>query len=235
MRVNRTLKNAVLASLCAFSALPAQANTSVFNDQATFLAATSATSATGALPSLTGSMPTAHIGSVSFFDVNGYGFWVGGLEAYNPADWTTLLPGNEIAVNHVENLDAVFDAPVFSAGFAFAEPGAQLAVNPTSPYANNAYYPYADSTFTVTLKNGASLVDVFTFNAPDETGSFVGVWTDVAFDRMQIRETAGAIEDDYFGEFYSGSVAMPVPEPETYAMLLAGLGLVGFTARRRMR
>ena len=27
--------------------------------------------------------------------------------------------------------------------------------------------------------------------------------------------------------------ALPVPEPETYAMLLAGLGLMGFTARRR--
>lgn len=30
-------------------------------------------------------------------------------------------------------------------------------------------------------------------------------------------------------------VAVPVPEPETYAMLLAGLGLVGFAARRRTR
>ncbi|KAB2325696.1 PEP-CTERM sorting domain-containing protein [Betaproteobacteria bacterium SCN1] len=29
--------------------------------------------------------------------------------------------------------------------------------------------------------------------------------------------------------------AAPVPEPETWAMLLAGLGLVGFSARRRMR
>lgn len=27
----------------------------------------------------------------------------------------------------------------------------------------------------------------------------------------------------------------PVPEPETYAMMLAGLGLIGFTARRRKR
>lgn len=35
---------------------------------------------------------------------------------------------------------------------------------------------------------------------------------------------------------YSGSVTVgpaPVPEPETYAMLLAGIGLIGFTARRR--
>ena len=29
------------------------------------------------------------------------------------------------------------------------------------------------------------------------------------------------------------SAALAVPEPETYAMLLAGLGLMGFTARRR--
>ena len=27
----------------------------------------------------------------------------------------------------------------------------------------------------------------------------------------------------------------PVPEPETYAMLLAGLGLIGFVAKRRRR
>jgi len=25
----------------------------------------------------------------------------------------------------------------------------------------------------------------------------------------------------------------PIPEPETYAMMLAGLGLMGFVARRR--
>lgn len=32
--------------------------------------------------------------------------------------------------------------------------------------------------------------------------------------------------------YFGGSV--PVPEPETYAMLLAGLGLVGFVARRKL-
>lgn len=33
---------------------------------------------------------------------------------------------------------------------------------------------------------------------------------------------------------YSGNINIsPVPEPETYAMMLAGLGLLGFSARRR--
>ena len=32
---------------------------------------------------------------------------------------------------------------------------------------------------------------------------------------------------------YTYTFANPVPEPETYAMLLAGLGLVGFMVRRR--
>nr|WP_195793161.1 FxDxF family PEP-CTERM protein [Roseateles sp. DAIF2] len=31
----------------------------------------------------------------------------------------------------------------------------------------------------------------------------------------------------------SAATAVPVPEPETYALLLAGLGVVGFVARRR--
>jgi hypothetical protein len=35
------------------------------------------------------------------------------------------------------------------------------------------------------------------------------------------------------GSLISLPVVSPVPEPETYAMLLVGLGLIGLTARRR--
>jgi hypothetical protein len=38
---------------------------------------------------------------------------------------------------------------------------------------------------------------------------------------------------DDFAFRITPTVAAPVPEPETYAMLLAGLGLLGFVARRR--
>lgn len=40
---------------------------------------------------------------------------------------------------------------------------------------------------------------------------------------------------DRQGRLIDLAIAAPVPEPETYAMLLAGLGLVGFMARRRNR
>ena len=35
------------------------------------------------------------------------------------------------------------------------------------------------------------------------------------------------------GDVWATFAATPVPEPETYAMILAGLGLMGFMARRR--
>ena len=39
----------------------------------------------------------------------------------------------------------------------------------------------------------------------------------------------------FFGPNLSTAAAPPVPEPETYAMLMAGLGLLRFVARRRKK
>jgi hypothetical protein len=224
-----TLKHLACSVVIGLLPFAAEANLATFSNQATFLSATGATSATGALPDLAGVHSSVQIGSVTFADVNGRKFYVGGLSGYSPNDWTTLLAGNEIAINGVENLDVAFNAPVYSAGFDFAEP----AGSTSSPWAIDVGGLYMDSTFTVTLKNNTTTVGAFIFNAPDEVASFVGVWSDVAFNRMEIRETTGDTEDEYFGQFYTGGVAMPVPEPETYALMLAGLGLVGFAARRR--
>lgn len=46
------------------------------------------------------------------------------------------------------------------------------------------------------------------------------------------RSLSGAIGSPGFTTY---AVAAPVPEPETYAMLLAGLGIIGAVARRRTR
>lgn len=53
---------------------------------------------------------------------------------------------------------------------------------------------------------------------------FTGSYTDIAFTTPN--------SESYYG-FTVGAIATVVPEPETYAMLLAGLGLMGFIARRR--
>ena len=57
-----------------------------------------------------------------------------------------------------------------------------------------------------------------------------------------IFDTGDGDQDDFNhgGQFYAwavlpGDVAAAVPEPETYAMLLAGLGLLGMAARRHCR
>lgn len=45
---------------------------------------------------------------------------------------------------------------------------------------------------------------------------------------------AGYKLDPTLSASYAGNISIsPVPEPETYAMLLAGLGMIGFSIRRR--
>lgn len=55
-------------------------------------------------------------------------------------------------------------------------------------------------------------------------------WNGTSFGASYIGSFPNQPED---GIFVTATVLNPVPEPETYAMLLAGLGLLGFTARRR--
>ena len=50
---------------------------------------------------------------------------------------------------------------------------------------------------------------------------------------FQVVDTFASTSTGLFLHSDNAFVAVQVPEPETYAMLLAGLGLVGFVARRR--
>lgn len=217
----------VVAVAVAGACSNAAADFVVFSDKAAFLASTQAVDASGDLPAtgfigqIGGSPPgpTTTVGTVTFQAVR-----------YLFTDWSARLAGNELAISFgaegfaKEDLNIIAAGPVFSLGFDFVEPERDPLVNA----------PFVDSTFTVTVKNGAVALFSFTFNAPNDTAAFVGVWGDQAFDRVEIRETIGDDENEFFGRVYTGPVSISVPEPGSIALLSAGLlALAGGWRRAR--
>ena len=223
----RQFSAAVVATAAALSLSPSAEAVTIYSDKTTFLTDTGATSATGPLPSLVS--PTSGpvtVGSITFTAPTGMWF---GAEFVSEQDWTTRLPGNDLAINDLENLNVGINSPVYSLGFDFVEPEFDPNINA----------PFVDSTFTVTMLLSGAPVDSFTFNAPNDIAAFVGMWSDSPFDRVEIRETVGGIENEFFGQFYTGTTLPPsdVPVPSTVALLgtgLAMLGLVRGPANRRL-
>lgn len=73
-----------------------------------------------------------------------------------------------------------------------------------------------------------------------ETGDVISPLTQLSFGSLTGSDLGGnyfiKIEGTQFGNgSYNGNISLTsaVPEPETYTMLLAGLGLLGFISRRR--
>ena len=175
-------------ALVAWLVLPSAVHAAViqFADKATFLAATGATDATGAIPDLGAGVlvDPRTIGSVEINAVTWF--------SDSAFPWTDLIPGNEISVgvglsySYLDDINATFAAPVFSAGFDFVEYVARLG-----PFGGCGDGLCVDSTFQVTLRNAGSFVDQFVFNAPNDVAAFVGVWSPAAFDMLEIRETVG--------------------------------------------
>jgi hypothetical protein len=72
----------------------------------------------------------------------------------------------------------------------------------------------------------------------DEATAPIGNFSTVAVSAASLKLEAGGGAFALIGaqpqnELAFSFVANPVPEPETYAMLMAGLGVVGWVARRR--
>ena len=218
---------AFFAGFVALSATCADAALITFSNKAAFQGATGATSATGPLPNQGAAAPGFTVGSASFTTLSGTLFiGTAGIPPAVVSDWSATLPGNDIAISDVESFRVDLAAPVYSFGFDFFEPN---VTGVTVPPTDDCFAPCFDSTFTVNLYSGATLLGSFNYNAPDAVASFVGAWTDFAFNRVEIIDTTATIDDEYWGEFYTGT--SPVPEPGTMGLL--GLGLLALHRRRR--
>lgn len=220
--------------LAAFIALVsftvhASATVLTFSDMSSFLTASGATNATGGIPCcpILPGTSFSTLGAVTFSVGPPSSQWYmgAGIGGVTNADWTIRLSGPDIAISGIENLNMDFlGGPIFSVGFEFVEP----ELDP------NLMGTFIDSTFTVTLSNGAAFVDSFTFNAPNDVASFIGVWGDVAFNRIEIRETTGGIENEFFGRVFRGVVPFVIPEPHESALLTLGLvSLAGSVSWKR--
>ena len=147
-------------------------------------------------------------------------------------DISGRIDGNEIARSDLSNFDIeITSGAVYSFGFEFVEPEFDLYVNA----------PFEESTFEVELFDGTDFRDSFTFSAPNDTAYFVGAWGDFAFDNITIREVVGGAENEFFGQFYTGSVSdtgpAPIPEPATVILLgggLFGMAVYGMGRKKRL-
>ncbi len=216
------------AVLCAATSWAGAATVSTFNTLASFQASTGATAATGALPTGGSSFSSSTVGSVTFSAPNA-----------QFVNWSTLLSavqtGGVLVVSQGagdvggvinDGINAQFAAPVFSAGFAFHEPGSSTAVF------DGCNTTCINSQWSLRLMSGATLVAAVPWTFPKDQATFVGVWSDTAFNRLEIRETVGTDDNEFYGQFYTG-LAAAVPEPGSAALM--ALGVAGLLLRAQGR
>lgn len=134
--------------------------------------------------------------------------------------YSSLIPGNDIAISGPESLTIGFSAPVTSFGIQVHEPS---ATGSSLPDTTNTV-AYIDSTFQMTLKSGGAAVGSATFTPANDVLAFMGVLNGALFDSVEIVETVGGAENEYFGQVYTNTGATPVPLPAALPILAAALG-----------
>lgn len=115
---------------------------------------------------------------------------------------------------------AVLGALPTSAGLVWTDGGAGASVT------FSAFGPLGELLFTATRSGFADNSN----NGETAEDRFFGVTNAAGISAIFMSNTGGGMEVDHIQ--YGLNVA-PVPEPETYALFLAGLGVLGLVARRR--
>lgn len=229
---------ALCFTLCALAPAAHASSVTTFADLATFTSATGATSV-GALPS-TGDVDTSEVlGDLTFSTDRGLVFGIG------TGGWSTLISGNELAISGPSSFNVDFGKAVGSFGFYIHEPST------TVQWQDGTNTPsFTESTFSLKLFSGTSQIGATSFAPENDKAVFFGLQADQTFDRIEIVETTGASENEFFGGFMSGvttlprplsrsvssaSATTPVPLPAGLPLLMLGLGALALTRKSRSR
>ena len=167
------------------------------NDRAGFVASTGATSIGILTAGASGT--SLSVGGVTFITDSGTLFF---------GDFSSRVPGNEMIISAAENFHVTLPSGVFSFGFDLYEP---TFAGPSGCNTGTC----VDDNFTIEVLSGATSLGSFAYNAPDDNGAgpvalgFFGVCSNVAFDRVVVRDITGNADNEMFANFLKGSVPTP--------------------------
>lgn len=153
----------------------------------------------------------------------------GGATNYEFGAFGSLLSGNALAISGPENWFIDFDTPTKRFAYSVQQPGSNTGFGADS--CNSTCVP---SFFAVeAFRGGVSLgaIAVGPGFTVDER-FFIGIASDSLFDRLEITETSGGIDNEFFGEFL---LADPVPLPAGAPLFLTVLGGAAVVRARRRR
>jgi len=187
------------------SAANSEATEAVYYNEAAFLLASGATQKV--------SFPSGRALTTSPYSENGIAISQAANFNNTIGNFTPLLSGNEFVVSDRENLTIVLTSPVQAIGMRLQD-GVQSgcidnAFFPDNTYPNCTTTGGIDSSFIITLTNGGAFVTSLVFDPPADTASFFGIIPGSAFDRADIREIGGGVENDFFGAIFTSTTIDP--------------------------
>ena len=168
----------------------------LFTDREQFLSATGASEASAPYSAVNQPPEPFQSGQVTFDAIAPSSLNFGNSPADFPDDNDI-----ELAINDNEDLDiAMAEGFTFAMGIDFDD-----ASGGSTP-----------STFDVTVKAGDTTIGQLQFQTDQLPGqNYLGVWAQAPFDRLEIRETTSANENEYFGTVSTSQ--QPLPPPPIFA------------------
>jgi hypothetical protein len=198
-------------------------------DRKSALAAATLALAAGAVSAQTINFtPTASVTFTRLFDPDGGVFAPGAFTSGTEGVFTA-------GGNGAFSLTYLGQESAFSDGIRISVSGSQLTeFNHVGDKITGAMTAGAPLSFTLFGSDGASVTN----GAPETTPhpSFALLGTNMQTSAGTFAYVIGyndSFNHDDWDDFVVGLNTAPIPEPQTYALLLAGLGVVGFVARRR--